>query len=56
MRFLVADQGAVGLDDDGVGGAVVDYFTLLAPGVQLYGQHRVHIHVVVSKRGFEVLK
>lgn len=35
MGFLVADEGAVRLDYDGVRGAVLDDFALLAPGVEL---------------------
>ena len=35
MGFLVADDGGVGLDDDVVLVAVVDYRPLLAPRVKL---------------------
>jgi hypothetical protein len=35
IGFLVADEGAVGLDDDVVGLAELDSHALLVPGVQL---------------------
>lgn len=36
VGFVVADEGAVGLDDDVVVAAVFDDFALLVPGVELY--------------------
>lgn len=37
VGFEVADEGAVGLDDDVLGGTVGYYGALLAPGVELCG-------------------
>jgi len=39
VGFVVADQGRVGFDDDGVVVAVGDYGALLAPGVELVLLH-----------------
>ena len=35
MGFLISDNGRVGLDDNFVGIAVINYCTLLAPGMKL---------------------
>ena len=35
MGFLVANERAIGFDDDFVGIAIVDYGSLLTPGMEL---------------------
>lgn len=54
VGFVVADEGAVGLDDDVVGAAVVDDVALLVPGVELGVGWVCQLEVLGVEWGVEV--
>lgn len=49
VGLLVADQGAVGFNDNVVGLTVLDSHTLLVPGVKLEGLLAIHEPIVYLK-------
>ena len=46
MSFQIADERAVGFDDDFMLVAVVDYFFLLIPWMKLWGDMEVSAYII----------